>query len=86
MDRTPPALHRVSHNAGFDALRAFLTVLVVLHHTALTYGAIGGWFYRELPTSAALSSQLLVFFCTVNQSFFMGLFFLLAGVLHAGRD
>lgn len=68
-----------THNVAFDALRASLTLLVVLHHTALTYGAIGGWFYRELPTDGPVASTLLVFFCTVNQAFFMGLFFLLAG-------
>ena len=67
------------HNAGIDALRGSITLLVVFHHTAITYGAIGGWFYREVATDSSLSSSLLVFFCTVNQAFFMGLFFLLAG-------
>jgi surface polysaccharide O-acyltransferase-like enzyme len=70
-----------ARNAGFDALRATLTLLVLMHHTAITYGAIGGWFYREVPTDRSLSSTLLVYFCTVNQAFFMGLFFLLAGYL-----
>jgi Acyltransferase family len=66
-------------NGGLDALRAALTLLVVLHHTAITYGGAGGWFYRELPSSDALSSQLLTMFCAINQSYFMGLFFLIAG-------
>ena len=66
-------------NGGIDALRASTTLLVVLHHTALTYGAIGGWFYREIATDRSPSSLLLVLFCTVNQAWFMGLFFLLAG-------
>jgi peptidoglycan/LPS O-acetylase OafA/YrhL len=70
-----------ARNAGFDALRASLTLLVVMHHAAITYGAIGGWFYREVPTDRSLSSTLLVYFCTVNQAFFMGFFFLLAGYL-----
>lgn len=64
---------------GIDALRAGTTLLVVLHHTAITYGAIGGWFYKEIPTDRSISSMLLVFFCTFNQAWFMGLFFLLAG-------
>jgi len=51
----------------------------VFHHTAITYGAIGGWYYKEVPTDGSLSSMLLVFFCTLNQAWFMGLFFLLAG-------
>ena len=70
-----------SRNAGLDALRASLTLLVVLHHTAITYGAIGGWFYREVPPDRSVSSTVLVYFCTVNQAFFMGLFFLVAGYL-----
>jgi len=64
---------------GFDALRGCLTLLVVLHHTAITYGAIGGWYVHERMPDRSLASALLVFFCTVNQAYFMGLFFLLAG-------
>ena len=66
-------------SAGSDALRVGTTLLVVLHHTAITYGAIGGWYYKEIATDRSLSSMLLVFFCTFNQAWFMGLFFLLAG-------
>jgi surface polysaccharide O-acyltransferase-like enzyme len=66
-------------NAGIDAVRVGTTFLVVLHHTAITYGAIGGWYYKEVPTDGSLSSMLLVVFCTFNQAWFMGLFFLLAG-------
>ena len=36
---------RCSRNAGVDALRVGTTLLVVLHHTAISYGAIGGWYY-----------------------------------------
>jgi peptidoglycan/LPS O-acetylase OafA/YrhL len=66
-------------NGGIDALRAAVTLLVVLHHTALTYGAIGGWYYREILPSRSPDGLLLILFCTVNQAWFMGLFFLLAG-------
>ena len=62
-----------------DHLRTAMTVLVILHHTAITYGAIGGWFWREVEPSSAPSSVLLVLFCTTNQAYFMGFFFLLAG-------
>jgi peptidoglycan/LPS O-acetylase OafA/YrhL len=61
-----------------DRLRSLMIVLVILHHTAITYGAIGGWFWYELKPSGAWSSQLLIQFCTVNQAYFMGFFFLLA--------
>lgn len=74
-----PVPSPAARQAGLDALRAALTLLVVWHHTALTYGAIGAWFYREVSPGDSWPSRLLVFFCTVNQSFFMGLFFLLAG-------
>jgi hypothetical protein len=75
----PARAGAVRRDGGIDALRAVVTLLVVLHHTAITYGAIGGWYYKEVAPSAALSSRLLVLFCTVNQAWFMGLFFLLAG-------
>jgi len=60
-----------------DNLRITLTVLVVLHHVAVTYGHIPVWFYTEPaddPTGSVLDA-----FVTVNQSFFMGFFFLISG-------
>lgn len=62
-----------------DRLRVVMTAFVLLHHTAITYGSIGGWFYNELRPSNTLSSQLLTMFCATNQAYFMGFFFLLAG-------
>ena len=62
-----------------DRLRSVMTVLVILHHTAITYGAPGGWFWTELKPSGAPSSLLLTLFVTTNQAYFMGFFFLLAG-------
>jgi Acyltransferase family len=62
-----------------DRLRVVLTVLVILHHTAITYGGSGGWFYREVHDGGTPTSLLLTVFCAVNQSFFMGMFFLFAG-------
>lgn len=76
---SPANCIQTGRNAGLDALRAFTTLLVVFHHCAITYGAIGGWYYHELAPSRAIESISLVLFCTVNQAFFMGLFFLLAG-------
>jgi fucose 4-O-acetylase-like acetyltransferase len=62
-----------------DRLRVVLTALVILHHTAITYGGSGGWFYREVSDGGTPTSLLLTVFCAVNQAFFMGMFFLLAG-------
>ena len=70
-----------TRNAGIDALRASLVLLVVFHHAAITYGAAGSWFYVEIPPSGAPSSLILTIFCAFNQAFFMGLFFLIAGSL-----
>ncbi|WP_263357999.1 acyltransferase family protein [Acidicapsa ligni] len=62
-----------------DRLRSVMTALVILHHTAITYGGPGGWFWREIETSPTPSSTALTFFCATNQAYFMGFFFLLAG-------
>jgi peptidoglycan/LPS O-acetylase OafA/YrhL len=71
---TPP------QRANFiDRLRVFLAVLVILHHAAITYGASGGWFYREVTCAWTSTSLLLTALVAVNQAFFMGMFFLLAG-------
>ena len=65
--------------SGIDALRAALTILVVFHHAAITYGGGGGWYYREVAQGGARGTWVLDFFCAINQSYFMGLFFLIAG-------
>lgn len=75
---------RPSRNGGLDALRATMTLLVLFHHAAITYGASGGWFYHELPADHSRASQLLTLFVAINQAYFMGLFFLLAGYFTPG--
>ncbi len=67
-----------------DRLRSVMTAMVILHHTAITYGAIGGWFYNEVKPSGSVSSSLLTLFCATNQAYFMGFFFLLAGYFTPG--
>jgi peptidoglycan/LPS O-acetylase OafA/YrhL len=69
----------VRRDAGLDALRASLTLLVLFHHASITYGASGDWYYTEVRGGHDLPSQLLSLFTGFNQAFFMGLFFLLAG-------
>jgi len=60
-----------------DNIKVILTVLVVLHHTFITYGASGGWYYTEKTTIMAALIPMTMF-VSLNQSFFMGFFFLLA--------
>tara|TARA_B110000483_G_C18151807_1_gene525759 strand:- start:486 stop:839 length:354 start_codon:yes stop_codon:yes gene_type:complete len=43
---------------------------------AIVYGGSGDWYWREAPDASSIP---LVFFNALNQSFFMGFFFLLAG-------
>lgn len=73
---SPNPVKPAPRNAGIDVVRILMTMLVILHHTAIVYGGSGGWFWREQPNA---SSPLLVMFNAINQSYFMGLFFLLAG-------
>ena len=67
-----------------DCLRSVMIVLVVLHHTAITYGASGLWGYKELPSSGTPSSVILTLFTATNQAYFMGFLFLLAGYFTPG--
>jgi fucose 4-O-acetylase-like acetyltransferase len=62
-----------------DRLRVVLTALVIVHHAAITYGGSGGWFYREVTDDGLPSSMVLTLLTAVNQAFFMGMFFLIAG-------
>jgi peptidoglycan/LPS O-acetylase OafA/YrhL len=61
-----------------DSLKVFMTVLVVLHHTAIIYGGSGSWFYYEHQDNVVVNT-LLTMFTAINQSFFMGLFFFISG-------
>lgn len=66
-----------------DNLRAALTILVVIHHLAVTYGAIAIWYYVEPPQNA-VTPLVMLFIVLFNQAFFMGCFFLIAGYFTPG--
>ena len=72
----PPAAGREYY---IDRLRVVMTVIVIVAHTGMTYGGAGYWTYRELPVSSSPSSLLLSAFTATNETYVMGLFFLLAG-------
>ena len=61
-----------------DNLRVYLTILVILHHTAIAYGGAGDWPVVD-PAVDDISPIFLTFFTAVNQTYFMSAFFLLAG-------
>jgi len=69
--------------AYFDPIRVALTVLVILHHVSIAYGGSGSWYYKE-PDAGPLTQAILGIFNCVNQAYFMGFFFLLAGYLMPG--
>jgi len=71
-----------SRVAYLGNLRILLAGLVILHHAAITQGAPGSWFFVE-QSAEGISAILLTLFTAVNQSFFMGGFFLLAGYFAA---
>jgi peptidoglycan/LPS O-acetylase OafA/YrhL len=62
-----------------DNLRVLLIVLVVLHHSFITYGAPGGWYYKEATHHAGVLIPMTIF-VSLNQSFFMGFFFFLSAL------
>jgi glucans biosynthesis protein C len=67
-----------------DNLRILLTLLVVVHHTAIGYGASGGWCYVTPDTIKGTAQMLLSVMLTINQAFFMSLFFFISAYLMPG--
>ncbi len=82
VERAPAAT--AVRDQSLDTLRATTTLLVLFHHTAITYGGSGSWYYREITHGGGVSSDLLSLFTATNQAWFMGLFFLLAGYFTPG--
>jgi glucans biosynthesis protein C len=66
-----------------DNVRTFLTIVVVLHHLMITYAGTGAWYYIEGRQDTA-TTALGGWFNFVNQSYFMGLFFLISAYFVPG--
>ncbi len=74
-----------SRLAYIDVIRMILTILVIMMHAGITYGAFGDWTFTD-PTLVkdeitAVGLSLFNFTC---QAFFMGLFFFFAGYFTPG--
>ncbi|MGW6443194.1 acyltransferase family protein [Lentzea sp. NPDC055074] len=74
---------RPARISSIDHLRVFLTLLVVAHHCAAPYSNLDVWPNRQEPASAAAAVPLDLLL-VVNQTFFMGFFFLLSGYFAPG--
>jgi hypothetical protein len=55
-----------------------------MHHLSITYGAPGDWFYRDPGQIGDLSGLLMTLFVAINQSYFMGFFFLISSYFAPG--
>jgi surface polysaccharide O-acyltransferase-like enzyme len=77
MQTAPPAIIPSQKIYYLDHVKVLLTVLVILHHSFITYGGPGGWYYRQ-PTTSEGALIPMTMFVSTNQAFFMGLFFLLS--------
>ena len=66
-----------------DYLRGALVSLVILHHTAITYGGSGSFYYTE-PATDPVASLVLTLLTNFNQAWFLGAFFLLSAYFTPG--
>lgn len=68
-----------SRKSYLDNLRAFLVILVIVHHAGQAYGPGGGW-----PVIDGEPVRWLGTFFSINAAFFMGLFFFISGYVMPG--
>lgn len=66
-----------------DNIRAYLTILVVLHHMMITYAGTGLWYYNE-GRQDLITRTFGAWFCSINQAYFMGLFMLISAYFVPG--
>ncbi|KAJ7227292.1 acyltransferase 3 [Mycena pura] len=74
-----PRLIRDSRVHSLDNLRSALIALVIFHHAALPFGGIGFWPYMSPYHGTNSSVVVLILFVLLNQSYFMGTLFFIAG-------
>jgi len=64
-----------------DRLRILLITLVIFHHSAIAFGARGGWYYITPDAATGVVQFILSLLMAVDQAFFMGLFFFISALL-----
>lgn len=71
----------VSHGSRLlfvDNLRILLISMVVIQHVAVTYGAVGSWYYHD-PSTNLLTAIILTSWTGIGMASGMGFFFFIAG-------
>ncbi|MDO4462203.1 MAG: acyltransferase [Bacteroidia bacterium] len=63
-----------------DYIRLFLCCVVIFHHTAIGFGASGGWYYYSPTRLEGLSQLLYSILMGIDQSYFMSLFFFVSAL------
>jgi len=66
-----------------DNLRILLITLVIMVHLSITYGGVGGWYYKEGQPDK-ISFVVLTWHNGTVQAFCMGLFFMISGYFTPG--
>jgi len=64
-----------------DRLRILLTILVIFHHSAIAFGASGGWYYITPNATTGMTQMILSLFMAIDQAFFMSFFFFISALL-----
>ncbi len=64
-----------------DRIRIILTCLVMVHHTLISFGANGGWYYISSDLATGRTQMFLSLWVSVEQAFFMSYFFLISALL-----
>src|SRR3954469_2332107 len=72
-----PDIQKPNQLVYISNIKILLTILVILHHTFIAYSTSDGWYYTE-PTKIFGVLIPVKMFISINQSFFMGFFFMLA--------
>lgn len=63
-----------------DYIRLFLCCVVIFHHTAIGFGASGGWYYTSPNRLVDLSALIYSVQMGIDQSYFMSLFFFISAL------
>ncbi len=81
--KTPQQIKPAQRMFYIDNLRLFFTVLVILHHVCLTYGAHSGWYFYEYLQDA-FTNLFLNVLMAVNRTWVIGCFLMVSGYFTPG--